>query len=63
MGEKINDRMFDVRVIERHLGYCNLDEKDQEKFLKGLKDVAGNAHLPERPEETAAAPVSKKKKS
>lgn len=65
MPEDTDRKVYDKRVAQRYIRKGRLDEKDFERYLKGLPDLADQA-VPvesdlaqeERPAEGGAAPVA-----
>lgn len=45
----LDDHLIDKRIQERNMRRGELDTKDFEKHLEGLKDVADNAEVLELP--------------
>jgi hypothetical protein len=43
MPDDIDSKLVDKRVVHRYLKKGRLDEKEYEKHLKGLPDLAGQA--------------------
>jgi hypothetical protein len=43
MAKKIDEHVYDVRTVERHLRAGLISKKDYEKFLAGLEDSAAQA--------------------
>jgi len=43
MPKKIDEHVYDVRTVERHVRSGLISKKDYEKFLSGLEDSAAQA--------------------
>ena len=43
MAKKIDEHVYDVRTVERHMRAGLISKKDYEKFLAGLDDSAAQA--------------------
>jgi len=43
MAKKIDEHVYDVRTVERHVRSGLISKKDYDKFLSGLEDSAAQA--------------------